>query len=142
MAQMKALPVDVLKVDQAFVGGLVTDAGDRAIVDATVRLAHAFGLDVVAEGVENAATVQELLNVGCYRAQGYHLSRPKPPEDLEELIATRSSRLSKLNGGAGSPAELGRSRLSRSWADGASRTPYPLPPPEPFSARLRAGSGR
>jgi diguanylate cyclase (GGDEF)-like protein len=86
MSQLKQLPVDVLKIDQTFVAGLGIDGRDRAIVDATVRLAHSFGLDVVAEGVETAELVHELVSLGCHRAQGYHLSRPKPPADLIPLL--------------------------------------------------------
>jgi diguanylate cyclase (GGDEF)-like protein len=86
MSQLKQLPVDVLKIDQTFVGGLGVDGRDRAIVDATVRLAHAFGLEVVAEGVETAELVHELVSLGCHRAQGYHLSRPKPPADFIPLL--------------------------------------------------------
>jgi diguanylate cyclase (GGDEF)-like protein len=86
MAQLKRLPVDALKVDQTFVLGLNTDGGDRAIVDATIRLAHSFGLDVVAEGVESVDLVEALLGLGCYRAQGFLLCRPKPPADLEAVL--------------------------------------------------------
>lgn len=86
MSQLKYLPVDVLKVDQTFVAGLGIDGGDRAIVDATVRLAQSFGLEVVAEGVETVDLVHELLNLGCYRAQGYLLCRPKPAAELETML--------------------------------------------------------
>ena len=87
MSQLKTLPVDTLKIDQTFVAGLGSDRGDRAIVDATVRLATSFGLEVVAEGVETVELVHELLALGCHRAQGYLLSRPKPPAELALLIA-------------------------------------------------------
>jgi diguanylate cyclase (GGDEF)-like protein len=86
MAQLKTLPVDTLKVDQRFVFGLGTDGGDRAIVDATVRLARSFGLDVVAEGVETNEMVRQLLSLGCYRAQGFLLSRPKSAAELEPIL--------------------------------------------------------
>jgi EAL domain-containing protein (putative c-di-GMP-specific phosphodiesterase class I) len=86
MSQLKRLPVDCLKIDQTFVSGLGIDRGDRAIVDATVRLAHSFGLDVVAEGVETVELVHELLSLGCHRAQGYLLSRPKPASELEPVL--------------------------------------------------------
>jgi diguanylate cyclase (GGDEF)-like protein len=86
MSQLKRLPVNLLKIDQTFVGGLGVDGHDRAIVDATVRLAQAFGLEVVAEGVETPELVHELLALGCYRAQGYHLSRPQSAADLIPLL--------------------------------------------------------
>ena len=86
MSQLKRLPVDCLKIDQTFVAGLGVHRGDRAIVDATVGLARSFGLDVVAEGVETVEVVHELLSLGCHRAQGYLLSRPKPASELEPLL--------------------------------------------------------
>jgi diguanylate cyclase (GGDEF)-like protein len=86
IAQLKRLPVDVLKIDQGFVLGLGTDGGDRAIVDATVRLAHAFGLEVVGEGVETVNLVHELVALGCYRAQGFLLCRPKPANELTAIL--------------------------------------------------------
>jgi EAL domain-containing protein (putative c-di-GMP-specific phosphodiesterase class I) len=86
MSQLKRLPVDCLKIDQTFVFGLGVDRGDRAIVDAIVHLARSFGLDVVAEGVETVEVVHELLSLGCHRAQGYLLSRPKPASELGPLL--------------------------------------------------------
>lgn len=86
LSQLKRLPVDILKIDQTFVAGLGVDGGDRAIVDATVRLATSFGLDVVAEGVERPELVHELLELGCRRAQGYLLCRPRPPAALEPVL--------------------------------------------------------
>jgi EAL domain-containing protein (putative c-di-GMP-specific phosphodiesterase class I) len=56
-----------------------TDASDRAIVWSTIDLAHNLGLRVIAEGVEDAATWQLLIDLGCDEAQGYHLGRPAPP---------------------------------------------------------------
>ena len=88
MSQLKQLPVDCLKIDKSFVAGLGTDGGDRAIVDATVRLAESFGLDVVAEGVETVEMVHELLSIGCHRAQGFLLCRPKPASELEAILAS------------------------------------------------------
>jgi EAL domain-containing protein (putative c-di-GMP-specific phosphodiesterase class I) len=86
MAQLKRLPVDALKIDQTFVAGLGIDAGDQAIVDATVRLATSFGLDVIGEGVETAQMAHELLRSGCYRAQGFLLCKPKSASDLTPVL--------------------------------------------------------
>jgi diguanylate cyclase (GGDEF)-like protein len=86
MSQLKRLPVDLLKIDQTFVAGLGIDGRDRAIVEATVRLALSFGLEVVGEGVETPELVHELLSLGCYRAQGYQLCRPKPAAELQRLL--------------------------------------------------------
>ena len=86
MIQLKNLPIDVLKIDRVFVDGMATDATDRAIVDTIIRLADAFHIEVVAEGVETPADLRTLTALGCRRAQGYLLSRPKTPADLEPLF--------------------------------------------------------
>jgi len=87
MTQLKRMPVSTLKIDRSFVSGLGTDTSDTALVDSIVKLAGSFGLDVVAEGVETIEMVRELQRLGCYRAQGYLLSRPKPVEDLVEVLS-------------------------------------------------------
>jgi diguanylate cyclase (GGDEF)-like protein len=86
MSQLKRLPVDALKIDQTFVAGLGIDAGDHAIVDATVRLAASFGLDLIGEGGETTQMAHELLRLGCYRAQGFLLCRPKSAVDLIPVL--------------------------------------------------------
>ena len=58
----------------------------------TIDLSHNLGLDVVAEGVENAETLGRLADLGCDRAQGYHISRPLTPESLVAWLADPSNR--------------------------------------------------
>lgn len=89
LSHLKSLPVDMLKIDTGFVRDLGTSAGDLAIVRAIIGLAEAFGLEVVAEGVETPAAAQTLMQHGCYRAQGFLLSRPVPGEAMEALLAAR-----------------------------------------------------
>jgi diguanylate cyclase (GGDEF)-like protein len=86
LSRLKSLPVDVLKIDQSFVRNLGHDPGDFDIVRATVALAGAFGLEVVAEGVETEIAARTLLAVGCYRAQGYLLSRPVDDMAMQEML--------------------------------------------------------
>jgi diguanylate cyclase (GGDEF)-like protein len=86
MSQLKSLPVDVLKIDQSFVAGLGHDADDNAIVELTVRLAASFGLEVIGEGVETPEMASELLRLGCTRAQGFLLCRPKNALDLIPVL--------------------------------------------------------
>jgi diguanylate cyclase len=76
LGYLKSLPVDVLKIDRSFVMAMDADESDRAIVRSTVELAHNLGLEVVAEGVENEAALDELARLGCDYAQGYLISRP------------------------------------------------------------------
>jgi diguanylate cyclase (GGDEF)-like protein len=86
-AHLKALPVDLLKIDRGFVTDLGTSPDDLAIVRAIIALAEAFGLQLVAEGVETEAAAQTLLRHGCYRAQGFLLSHPLSDGQMEALLA-------------------------------------------------------
>jgi diguanylate cyclase (GGDEF)-like protein len=89
LSHLKSLPVDMLKIDAGFVRDLGTNAGDLAIVRAIIGLAEAFGLQVVAEGVETPAAALTLMQHGCHRAQGFLLSRPIPGNAMEALLAAR-----------------------------------------------------
>jgi diguanylate cyclase len=89
LSHLKSLPVDMLKIDTSFVRDLGTNAGDLAIVRAIIGLAEAFGVQVVAEGVETPAAALTLMQHGCHRAQGFLLSRPIPGNAMEELLSAR-----------------------------------------------------
>lgn len=89
LTYLKSLPVDALKIDKGFVRNLDTNAGDLAIVRSTMALAEAFGLEVVAEGVETVAAAKTLLSLGCHRAQGFLLSRPLDNSAMESLLTKR-----------------------------------------------------
>ncbi|MEB3980315.1 EAL domain-containing protein [Mycobacterium sp. 663a-19] len=89
LSHLKSLPVDMLKIDTGFVRDLGNNAGDLAIVRAIIGLAEAFGLQVVAEGVETPAAALTLMQHGCHRAQGFLLSRPVPGDAMEALLAAR-----------------------------------------------------
>ncbi|MGX7729923.1 putative bifunctional diguanylate cyclase/phosphodiesterase [Rhodococcus sp. 2H158] len=86
LAHLKSLPVHTLKIDKAFVLNLQRSESDRVIVESIMGLASAFGLDVVAEGLESVAAAMKLLELGCRRAQGFLLSRPQPPEQIAEML--------------------------------------------------------
>jgi diguanylate cyclase (GGDEF)-like protein len=76
LAYLRRLPVHELKIDKSFVIGMAADASDALIVRSTIDLAHNMGLSVVAEGVEDDATLDRLRAMGCDMVQGYLLSRP------------------------------------------------------------------
>ncbi len=82
LSVLKALPIDVLKIDQSFVRDLGKDLGDNAIVAAIVNMARALELHVVAEGVETQEQLIILQQLGCDEHQGYFYSRPLPAEAL------------------------------------------------------------
>ncbi len=88
LSYLKRFPVDAIKVDRSIVSGLGQDPGDAAIVSATITLAHALGLEVVAEGVETEAEVAELRSLGCDLAQGYYFWRPAPAQETAALLAS------------------------------------------------------
>jgi EAL domain-containing protein (putative c-di-GMP-specific phosphodiesterase class I) len=88
---LKHMPIDILKIDRAFITGLGDDQGDEAIVLGTVGLAHALGVIAVAEGVESADQVAILKELGCDLAQGYYFDKPLPSEAMERLLAEGTS---------------------------------------------------
>ena len=93
LAYLKRLPVQELKIDKSFVMGMARDEGDTKIVRSTIDLAHNLGLSVVAEGVEDAEIQQRLADLGCDEAQGYHLSKPVPIDDLKTWAAKHGRQL-------------------------------------------------
>ncbi|CAN5804995.1 hypothetical protein BH20ACT12_BH20ACT12_04960 [soil metagenome] len=82
------LPVDQLKLDRVLVGNLATDHKNLAIVRAVVDLGHALGIEVVAEGVETHEEFEELRKLGCDVGQGNYWWDPRPPEEVEKLLAS------------------------------------------------------
>jgi diguanylate cyclase (GGDEF)-like protein len=87
LSHLKSLPVDVLKIDKGFVRDLGNSAGDLAIVRAVIALAEAFDLQLVAEGVETEAAALTLMRHGCFRAQGFLLSRPVTSTAMAALLS-------------------------------------------------------
>jgi diguanylate cyclase (GGDEF)-like protein len=89
LSHLKSLPVDMLKIDTGFVRDLGTNAGDLAIIRAIIGLAEAFGLQLVAEGVETPAAAMTLIQHGCHRAQGFLFSRPVAGDAMQSLLCRR-----------------------------------------------------
>jgi EAL domain-containing protein (putative c-di-GMP-specific phosphodiesterase class I) len=86
LSYLKRFPIDTLKIDKEFVGGLGQDQGDTAISKSVVSLAHAFGLRVVAEGIEREEQLSQLRTLGCELGQGFLFSAPLPPDAADRLI--------------------------------------------------------
>ncbi|MFD0525685.1 putative bifunctional diguanylate cyclase/phosphodiesterase [Paractinoplanes durhamensis] len=88
LSYLRALPVSVLKIDRSFVTGIDTDPDVYAVAEAVVRLAQAYRLHVVAEGIETAGQAAALIEMGCVSGQGYHFARPMPGEDLAAKLSS------------------------------------------------------
>ena len=89
LAYLRDLPIDELKLDRAFISPLADDARAAALVRSTIDLSHALGLRMVAEGVEDQATWDELARYGCDQIQGYQLARPMPGPQLAHWLTQR-----------------------------------------------------
>lgn len=86
LGYLRGLPADILKIDRSFLMDLATSPDNQAIVRSTVELAHNLGLEVVAEGVEDAASLELLRQWGCDRAQGFYLGHPVDPDRFRALL--------------------------------------------------------
>jgi EAL domain-containing protein (putative c-di-GMP-specific phosphodiesterase class I) len=86
LAYLKRFPIDTLKVDRSFVMNLTDDTQDRMIFRSTMQLAHNLGFEVVAEGVEDRATWDHLVDEGCDTAQGYYIGRPQAGDALTKWL--------------------------------------------------------
>jgi diguanylate cyclase (GGDEF)-like protein/PAS domain S-box-containing protein len=85
---LQRFPFDTLKIDRSFVRGIVYDHDSRLIVRSILNLARSFGMDVVAEGIEDAEQLEELKAMGCPCGQGFYFAKPMDPADIDLLIRT------------------------------------------------------
>lgn len=83
LAYLKRLPISALKIDQSFVTDIIRDSHNEVIVQSTVQMAHNLGLQVVAEGVEDEATLLKMRRLGCDMIQGYYFSKPISGVDVD-----------------------------------------------------------
>jgi EAL domain-containing protein (putative c-di-GMP-specific phosphodiesterase class I) len=88
LAYLQRLPVRQLKIDRSFVTGMSDNENDAAIVRSTIDLGHSLALTVVAEGVEDAGSIDLLSGAGCDLAQGYHVARPMPGDEIEAWLTS------------------------------------------------------
>ncbi|EDY86994.1 diguanylate cyclase/phosphodiesterase [gamma proteobacterium HTCC5015] len=90
LEQLKKVPVSHLKIDKSFVLQLAQNREDQIIVRSTIELAHQLGLEVIAEGVEDAQSEQLLKEYGCDWVQGYYLAKPMNADDFNEWLASHN----------------------------------------------------
>jgi diguanylate cyclase (GGDEF)-like protein/PAS domain S-box-containing protein len=82
LARIRDMPVDVLKIDRSFVSGVDTDPQNQSIVSAFIELARGLGVTTLAEGIETEGELAFVLDRGCVMGQGFHFSKPVPPEEI------------------------------------------------------------
>ncbi len=88
-AHFRDIPADELKIDRSFVSKMLRSDADARIVKAIIDLAHNFGMKVVAEGVEDAATAERLKTLTCDYLQGFWLAKPMPPIEFRDWLARK-----------------------------------------------------
>ncbi len=91
LAYVKKLPVDELKIDKSFIYNITNDSDNEAIVRAVLVLAHHMNLSVVAEGIEDVATLNMLSELGCDVAQGYYFAKPMPFDEFKVWLENNNN---------------------------------------------------
>ena len=91
LSYLSRFPLDIVKVDRLFVEELGVSHEDEEIVSAVIKLAHALGLKVVAEGVETATQLEVLRRLGCDFAQGFLFSEPLPATAIAATLGRAAS---------------------------------------------------
>ena len=86
LAYLKQLPIHEIKIDKSFVHAMLEQDADKVIVRSTIDLAHNMGHQVIAEGVDSEAALKLLREMGCDLAQGYHINKPIPAEELRQWL--------------------------------------------------------
>jgi len=92
LSYLKRLPIDTLKIDKAFVADLTIDPDDEAITNTVIMMAHAMGLDVIAEGVETNEQMRFLAGQDCDEVQGHLISAPMEADRILQFLLDRGQR--------------------------------------------------
>jgi diguanylate cyclase (GGDEF)-like protein/PAS domain S-box-containing protein len=91
LSHLKRMPLNALKIDSSFVGPMLANSADHTIVASTVALARSLGLGSIAEGIEDAATLEALREMGCDEGQGFHIARPMEGGEATRWLRARQA---------------------------------------------------
>ena len=128
LTYLRRFSLDMVKIDKSFIDGLGSSHEDRAIVEHVVAMAHELGLTTVAEGVEGPEQLAWLRDLGCRMAQGFALSRPLAPADLEALLVRRRAMPFQVAGMPQAPVDLEVASVLDLSSFGGDPSTDPMPP--------------
>ncbi len=86
LAYFTQFPADIIKIDRSFISNLHNDEDKKLVVDATIRMSHAFNRKVIAEGIEKKEELEILKELNCESIQGYYVSKPIPKEEFIKFL--------------------------------------------------------
>jgi EAL domain-containing protein (putative c-di-GMP-specific phosphodiesterase class I) len=89
LAYLQNFPIDIVKIDRAFVEQLGDEGRGRSLARSIITIAQSLGIDTIAEGIETLSQASELTLLSCVHGQGYHYSRPVDPAAFTRLVADR-----------------------------------------------------
>lgn len=114
LTYLKEIPATEIKIDKQFIGSVASDSKDLHIVKATIDLAHAFGMQVVAEGVDNDQSLRVLAELGCELAQGFYIARPMRADLIVEWVRRYTNgKTARLSAGEAAPDRRPRPSSAR-----------------------------
>jgi len=93
LSYLREFPIDAIKIDKSFVGGITHGSEEAAVARAVIELGRTLDIDTVAEGIEGAHQLEELRSLRCDYGQGYHFSPPLPSAELEPLLRAEAARI-------------------------------------------------
>ncbi len=117
LANLRKMPIDELKIDRSFVSPMLVNESDLIIVRSTINLGHDLGLNVIAEGVEDNPTLEQLATLGCDLAQGYHVSKPMPADAFNNWLTETAPHPAKGANGKASRTKSAPASVTRGGVD-------------------------
>ena len=89
LTYLRTIPSDIIKIDRSFINGMMETDSDRNIVDSTISMVRNMGQQVIAEGIETGAQLNQLRNMQCQYGQGYFISKPIEQHVLWQVLKSQ-----------------------------------------------------